>query len=144
MPPVHRYMTPQPHTVARTATLSEAHRIMREHQIRHLPVMDDGELCGILSDRDLRLIEAVIGAEPETTLVDEAMTEKPFIVTADTPLDDVVEIMGEHKYGSVVVVGRDGVEGIFTAVDACKVLAQVLRDESRPDTNAGDSNFAPR
>ena len=35
--------------------------------------------------------------------------------------------MGEQKYGSVVIVGRDGVEGIFTAVDACQMLAKLLR-----------------
>ena len=127
MPPVSRYMTARPCPVERTATLADAHRIMREHDVRHLPVMDRGELCGIVSDRDLRLLEAVVDANPDTTFVEEAMTEKPFIVTGDTALDEVVEIMGEKKYGSVVVVGRGGVEGIFTAVDACRALTQILR-----------------
>jgi CBS domain-containing protein len=47
--------------------------------------------------------------------------------TGDTSLDEVAEIMGENKYGSVVVMGRDGIVGIFTAVDACKALASVLQ-----------------
>lgn len=126
MPPISRYMTPHPWSVERTATLSEAHEHMRVHEVRHLPVTDQGRLCGIVSDRDLRLIEAVVGAEPQTTLVEDAMTERPFVVTSDTSLDEVVEIMGDKKYGSVVVMGHDGIEGIFTAVDACRALAHIL------------------
>jgi CBS domain-containing protein len=75
-------------------------------------------------DHDL---DATRGANAGATHVNEAMTERPFIVTGDTPLDEVVTIMGEKKYGSVIVMGRDGVEGIFTAVDACRVLADVLQ-----------------
>jgi acetoin utilization protein AcuB len=121
-------MTANPVTVGRTSTLAEAHRLMREHAVRHLPVLDDaGELCGIVSERDLHLIETLTDASPEDARVEDAMVERPFVVTGDTALDEVVEIMGEHKYGSVVVMGRGGVEGIFTAVDACEVLAQIVR-----------------
>jgi acetoin utilization protein AcuB len=126
MPPVSAYMTAKPYTIDRRATLAEAHKVMRLHGIRHLPVLDDGELCGIVSERDLTLYESG-GGDPEQALVNAAMSDCPFIVTADTALDEVVEIMGDHKYGSVVVMGRGGVEGIFTAVDACRALAEVLR-----------------
>lgn len=128
MPPVSRYMTSKPVTIERTATLAAAHRLMREHQIRHLPVVDDaGNLCGIVSQRDLHLIETLTDIDPETVRVEEAMVERPFVVTGDAALDEVIEIMGEHKYGSVVVVGKQGIEGIFTAVDACQAFAQILR-----------------
>ncbi|MBL9018139.1 MAG: CBS domain-containing protein [Myxococcales bacterium] len=128
MPPISRFMTAKPVTVGRAATLADAHRLMREHAIRHLPVVDDkGELCGVVSERDLHLIETLTEASPEDAQVEDAMVEHPFVVTGDTALDEVAEIMGEHKYGSVVVMGRDGVEGIFTAVDACQVLAQLVR-----------------
>lgn len=128
MPSISRYMTPTPLTVPRTATLADAHAVMRQHAIRHLPVVDQtGDLCGVLSDRDLHLIETLQDVDPREVLVEEAMTQKPFVVTGDMPLDDVVEIMGEHKYGSVVVIGRGGIEGIFTATDACQAFAQILR-----------------
>lgn len=55
------------------------------------------------------------------------MIERPFVVTGDTALDEVVEIMGEHEYGSVVVMGRQGIEGIFTAIDAGQAFVQILR-----------------
>jgi hypothetical protein len=45
--------------------------------------------------------------------------------------------MGEHKYGSVVVVGRNGIEGIFTATDACLAFARTLREVEREDLLEG-------
>jgi acetoin utilization protein AcuB len=127
LPAISHYMTAKPYTIDRLASLAEAHRLMKEHGVRHLPVLDDGDLCGIVSERDLHMIESVIGADPTSTSVDTAMTDRPFVVTSDTLLDEVVEIMTDHKYGSVVVMGHDGVEGIFTTVDACRALAEVLR-----------------
>ncbi len=120
-------MTNQPWTIERTATLAEAHKTMREHAIRHLPVMSRGELVGVVSQGDLHLLETISEFPLETVAVEEAMSEHPFVVTSDMPLDDIVEIMANQKYGSAVVVGRAGVEGIFTMVDACRALADVLR-----------------
>lgn len=129
MPPIARFMTGHPWTIERTASLASAHELMRQHAIRHLPVVDNaGNLCGMISDRDLHLVETLTPeVPPEEIAVQEAMAERPFAVTSDTPLDEVVEIMAEHKYGSVVVIGRGGVEGIFTATDACSALAQILK-----------------
>jgi len=127
MPSVSRYMTAQPWTIDRAASLREAQQLMREHQIRHLPVLDDGELVGVVSERDIGLVEARAGVDPGKTPIGDAMVERPFIVTSDAALDEVATIMSERKYGSVIVMGHDGVEGIFTAVDACRVLAEVLQ-----------------
>lgn len=102
MPPVSRYMTAEPRTILCTATLADAHKIMREQTIRHLPVVDGaGNLCGVVSQRDLYLLETLGDVDQATVCVEEAMIERPFVVTRDTALDEVVEIMGEHKYGSV-------------------------------------------
>jgi acetoin utilization protein AcuB len=103
---------------------------MRQHQIRHLPVLEQGNLVGVVTQRDLHLLESVAEADLEASTVDEAMTEHPFIVTSDTALDEVLDIMADHRYGSVIVMGRAGVEGIFTATDACRVLADILRDQA--------------
>lgn len=128
MPSISRYMTSQPVTIERSASLGVAHRMMREHRIRHLPVVDtDGNLCGIVSQRDLYLIETLAEPELEKTPVEDAMETRTFVVTSDMPLDEVAEIMSEQKYGCAIVAGKKGVEGIFTAVDACTTLAQVLR-----------------
>jgi acetoin utilization protein AcuB len=125
-------MTAQPYTVPRMTTLAEAHRLMREHSIRHLPVLDNETLVGIVTERDLHLFETLPDLDFDQTFVDEAMTEFPFVVVPDTPLDEVVAIMSEKKYGSAIVMGRKGVEGIFTSVDACRVLADLLQEREYP------------
>ncbi len=102
---------------------------MREHDIRHLPVVEERELCGMISDRDVHLFEAIFHCDPHEVHVEEAMSEPPIAVDAETPIDEVVELMGERKLGSVVVKGKAGIRGIFTATDACRALAQILRRE---------------
>jgi acetoin utilization protein AcuB len=125
MPAIGRYMTKQPWTVPSNISLFDASELMRQHGIRHLPVVDDGELVGLVSDRDLRLAHA-LGGRPSARVRD-AMTEPAFSVNADDPIADVARMMSERKYGSAVVVTRSGVvEGIFTAVDACRALAELL------------------
>ncbi len=127
MPAISRYMTKQPWTIARSASLSDAHQLMREHHLRHLPVLDNGKLAGIVSVGDLHLFETIGEFSLDEIAVDEAMSEHPFVVTGDMPLDEVAEIMAAKKYGSAIVVGRDGIEGIFTMVDACRTLATILQ-----------------
>jgi acetoin utilization protein AcuB len=119
---VYRHMTPSPITIGRDQTLATAHAMMVKHHIRHLPVLDGGALVGIVTERDLRLIESMSGTNPEETLVEEAMTPDPYMVSYDTPLRDVAAAMAQHKYGCAVVMERGHVAGIFTTVDALRAL----------------------
>lgn len=128
MPSISRYMTRQPWTIRRDAKMSQAHQVMRLHRIRHLPVLEAGKLVGIVSDRDLHLIETLPDGDPDEVEVEDAMTEDVYAASPDDPVDAVVERMADHKYGSAVVMNRRGVvEGIFTTIDAMQVLADVLR-----------------
>lgn len=90
--------------------------------------MDHGELVGIVSERDLHLVETLPDADPDEDIVDDAMTERVYIAAPDDHLSDVVEHMAARKLGSVVVMSEPHrVEGIFTSVDALEVLANLLR-----------------
>jgi len=127
MPPISRYMTRQPWTVERSATLTAAHQLMRAHVIRHLPVLDSGKLVGIVSERDLHLMETLQDVDPDEVKVEEAMTEHVYAAAPGDEVADVVEHMAAQKVGSVVIMDHDRVEGIFTSIDALQVLASVLR-----------------
>lgn len=128
MPSVSRYMSRQPWTVARDATVAQAHQIMRAHQIRHLPVVEDGKLVGIVSNRDLYLMETFPDARAEDIFIEEAMSADVYSVGLHEPLDLVVEEMAKRKLGAAVVLDGEGaVEGIFTSVDALEVLGEVLQ-----------------
>jgi acetoin utilization protein AcuB len=130
VPPIRELMTLQPHTIGREQPMSVAHRMMREHRIRHLPVLQGGKLVGVLSDRDLNLVETLREVDPSRVLVEDAMSADPYAVSPDTPLDVVVSAMAEHKYGCAVVLQNAKVIGIFTTVDACRALARFLQERT--------------
>lgn len=127
---IARYMTPCPHSIGANQRLAVAHRFMRDHDIRHLPVMEGGKLVGILSQRDLYFIETLAGVDPEQVAVEEAMTPQPFTVDPRTSVGRVVHEMAEHKYGCSVVVDGDTVVGLFTTTDAMRMLADLWRQQS--------------
>jgi acetoin utilization protein AcuB len=127
IPTVQRYMSTAPHTIGRDQSLRKAYELMREHGIRHLPVMHDGQLIGIVSDRDVAIISSLEGVDPTVILVDDAMTQDVISVQPDAPLDEVAALMAERRAGSVVVEQNHKVVGIFTTVDAMVALTDLLR-----------------
>ena len=124
MPPISRYMTRQPWTIRHDASLKLAGQLMREHRVRHLPVLDAGKLVGLVSERDVLLFDR--RGEPDTK-VEDAMSVDVYGVRPTDPIEGVVASMAERKLGSAVVLDRRGeVEGIFTTVDALRVLLDIL------------------
>ena len=126
IPSIQRYMTTSPHTIGAEQSLHKANELMREYGIRHLPVMHGNKLVGIVSDRDVALISALKGVNPDLVLVEDAMTSDVLTVSPDAPLDEVATLMAERKAGSVIVEQNHKVVGIFTTVDAMTVLAELL------------------
>lgn len=120
-------MSVSPVVIGSDRTLAEAHETMRQHGIRHLPVVEGRRLVGIVSQRDLYLLETLRGVDVASEKVSEAMTPDPFTTRSDAPLDEVAREMAEHKYGSAVVVEDGKVVGVFTTVDALRALSTLLR-----------------
>jgi acetoin utilization protein AcuB len=120
-------MTTSPLTIGSDQTLAHAHALLREHRIRHLPVLRGGELVGMLTERDLALIETLKDVDPHKILVEDAMSQSVFGVSPDHAIDDVVSEMAAKKLGSAVVMQNGKVVGIFTTVDVCSAFAELLR-----------------
>lgn len=127
IPTVQRYMTTSPHSIGLDQTVAQAEKFMNEHKIRHLPVLEGGQLRGMLSDRDVHLIETFKEVDATKVTVEDAMTQTVYSVSPDAPLDEVVDAMAEHKYGSAVVMQNNKVVGIFTTVDVCRAFGELLR-----------------
>lgn len=125
-PTIQKYMTAMPLTVRPDLPLSAADKLMHDHGIRHLPVLAGGQLVGLVSQRDVRLIETLKDVDPKVVTVEEAMSQDIYEIKPDTSLEEVATNMAEHKYGSAVVVDHGKVVGIFTTVDAMKALVDVL------------------
>jgi acetoin utilization protein AcuB len=133
---IRKHMTPRPVTIAANRTLAEAHALMRERRIRHLPVVAGDSLVGILSLRDLHLLETLRDVDPSQVTVDEAMTPNPYAVVPEAPLQSVVDTMARNKWGSAIVVKKGRVVGLFTATDGMRLLAKLLPHAGRPSPKA--------
>ena len=110
--PISEHMTPQPHTVGSEQTITFAQSLMQKYGIRHLPVLHGGELYGIVSDRDLGMIASLNEVDPDTTSVEESMTQEAYAVSKETPLLSVLQEMLKHKYGSAIVTEGTQIVGI--------------------------------
>ena len=126
IPKIQKYMSTSPHTVRPDLTLADAAAVMREHNIRHLPVLNGGALVGVLSIRDIHLIETLKAVDPAKRKVEDAMTQEVYVVSPDSPLDEVVDELAAKKYGSAIVEQNGKVVGIFTVIDALQALSELL------------------
>ncbi|NJN18557.1 MAG: CBS domain-containing protein [Oscillochloris sp.] len=127
-------------TVNLAAPLSEALALMREHDVRRLPVViDTGELRGIITRGDIRGADVmrVAGLDPidiaealRRVRVYEVMTEAPITITPETSLREASLLMLENKVGGLPVVDDENrVIGIVTESDLFEILAQKLAPE---------------
>ena len=100
---------------------------MQKHQGRHLPVLEGGKLVGVVTQRDLYLIETFKDIDPETVPVEDAMTMDVYCVEPDDTLESVVRHMADQKIGCAVVMARTKVTGLFTTTDAMRALVALLK-----------------
>jgi acetoin utilization protein AcuB len=126
IPIIQAYMSPSPHTIGADQTIGTARRVLREFKIRHLPVLRGSELVGMLTERDVALIEGLDDVDPAQLTVEEAMSVGLYAVAPTTPIDEVAREMAAKKYGSAIVVRNHKVVGVFTTVDACRALSDLL------------------
>jgi acetoin utilization protein AcuB len=126
--PVDEFTTPDPITANEDTTIDELRELMETHGIRHLPIVRDEIVVGVLSDRDVRLAWGLTDAEKRQVRAADIMATDPLTVRATAPLDEVAYAMSEKKLGSVIVTEEDGkFLGIFTATDALNALIEIVR-----------------
>jgi len=126
MPTVKQYMTREPYSIASNDTLVRAKSLMRTHGIRHLPVVDGNKLVGVISERDVAVVEAMLGVDLAHIEVTRVMAP-PFAVWSEEPIDEVSSLMARLKRDCAIVRDGHGVTGVFTATDALDALADIAR-----------------
>lgn len=134
-------MTRGPWVVDDDAPLRQARSLMVDHEIHHLPVVRQGTLVGVLSDRDLkRALDPQLGLPPEDELfVRDVCVFDAFSVPPGEPLERVLRAMATRQIGSALVTDHGHVLGILTASDACRIFADFLQAAARPSTLARSS-----
>lgn len=126
--PVEEFTTPNPITATTHSKVEELARVMKDHGIRHLPILDGDKLVGIVSERDLKVIAGLKALEKVHVTAADIMSPSPVTVDAATPLDEVAFEMAEKKIGSVLVSDGDEFLGIFTLTDALNALIETVRE----------------
>ncbi len=125
IPTVQKFMTYNPVTINASKTIAEAQSLMKEKQIRHLPVMDENKIVGIVTDRDVKLVLSLVLASPQSLKIKDIMHSSVYTVHPETPIDQIADEMASKRYGCAVVEDNHKIVGIFTTVDALKVVSDI-------------------
>jgi len=141
---IRRYMTTVIVVVGPNQPISEAIRLMRLHEVRHLPVVLDGKLRGVVSQRDIYRLQSLDKFDPSRVLVSEAMTSDLYTVEPDEPVDRVAREMVRRRIGTALVSHGPQLMGLFTATDALLAIAALVEDDRVPGEEAEDEAAAPR
>ena len=118
---VRHRMTQPPVTVSPQDTLATAQEKMTAGHFRRVPVVQDGALVGILTDRDIR---RHVGVE-ERTRVGAAMTETPMSVSPQTTVEEAVQLMLKHQISGLPVLENGKVVGILTTSDVLRAFLEM-------------------
>jgi len=131
-------MTPDPFTLTEGDRVKTAVQHLLRAGIRHVPIVREGRLVGIVTDRDLRRVlpSVAAGASPEEyqafmerTALKDIMTADPVTCSADTDLVDAVRIFVERKFGAIPVVDGHRLVAILTQIDVLSAFLDVLEQE---------------
>lgn len=122
-------MVPCPYHVDSGLSVDEALHIMSLRGVRHLPVVDQGDLIGVITERALRLTQLATAGLGETPAVGNVCDTAPHTVVADTPVGDVALEMAERRLDYVLIMDGEGtLSGIFTSTDACRLVYMLLEE----------------
>jgi acetoin utilization protein AcuB len=132
---VSKYMTQKLITVTPQQSVKDAFLVMRQHRVRHLPVVEGDTLVGIISDRDLRRPRWVDALDDWTNYyqisddisVKDVMTSNPEVVHTYDGIDRAVRIFRERRYGALPVQNKqEELVGILSAQDLLLALEELL------------------
>lgn len=118
-------MSTSPITVGPNTKRAEALALMRDRKIHHMPVCEAGKVIGLVTDGDLYSVEA--SADATGLSLRELMRPRPYTVSPEAPVDEVVREMSGRHGAAAVVVDNGRVVGMFTAVDGLRAFADFLQ-----------------
>jgi CBS domain-containing protein len=119
------------YSVEATRTVLEAARFMMEHNVGAVPVLRNGELTGILSERDIMNRVVAAGRTPGTTAVSEVMTANPRAVAADESIEECLFIMREFGFRHLPIVDGRELKGLVSLRDILMRQAAEIERQTR-------------
>src|SRR5919199_3928432 len=128
---VENSMTREVVTIEPNTSAADALALCRERRIRHLPVLEEGRLVGIVSDRDLRTATPALGDPNRTTALErirvgDEMTREVMTAHPEDPIEHAAVMMYERKIGCLPVVEGEDLVGIVTSSDVMEALVRLV------------------
>jgi acetoin utilization protein AcuB len=125
---IREWMSPDPVTVSPTTTVREARRLLHYYGVRHLPVVSDDRVVGMVSDRDVRIEDAdlsrIAGVGQVATvlgssrLVEDVMSAPPYVIAMEETVESAARLMLSRRISALPVVDREGgLVGVITTTD---------------------------
>ncbi len=132
---VRDVMMTNPLSVDAGASIRQAAEVMRDNDIGDVLVVGDGNLRGIVTDRDIVVRALADGRQPDATAVGDVCSPELTVVDAQAELDAAADLMGRHAVRRLPVVDNNEVVGIVSLGD--------LARRSDPESALGDISAAP-
>lgn len=138
---VNDLMTVIPSSVSPNTPMRTVIGVMKTEGCRQLPVLENGKLVGIISDRDVRLVMnspvVLHGRWQDEELLDNVMAEScmtpnPITVSPNTPAYRAAEMLSIYKFGALPVLEKDTLVGIITVTDFLEYAARTLAEDVVP------------
>ena len=135
---VRDVMTPNVHAASPTDSLASAAEIMSSQDVGSLPVVENGRLIGVLTDRDIVVRAVAERVTPETLNVGDVASRQPVTVQPDEDLDEALRLMAHHRVRRLPVVEEGRLVGMLSQADVAgeakeKKVGEMLEEISQPD-----------
>ena len=127
-------------TIPPQTNILNALKVMRDNSIRHLPVVDGGNLVGFVTEGDLR--QASLLSMVDKVSIEDVMIKNPVTIAPDASIEEAAKLIYSHKIGGLPVVKGKKLVGIITIVDILQAFIQlmgILKSSSRLDLILGEN-----
>jgi CBS domain-containing protein len=138
---VRDVMTLGVRTVEPSQSLAEAAEIMKGENVGSVPVVEDGRLVGIVTDRDIVIRAVAERRDPQTVRVDEIASRDVVTVEAEQDLDEALALMARHQVRRLPVVKQERLVGMLAQADVAleakeKKVGETVEEISKPTSTA--------
>ena len=150
---VRHAMTESPHTAKPDMTAADAAGLMKQFDIGVVPVVEDGRLIGLVTDRDVVLRVVASRHDPDEVKLGDIVTRSPATVTPDTQLSEARDLMAEHRVRRLPVLKGEELVGILSLGDVAlataskravgDTLEDISESQSTTDISGGPDRGTP-
>ncbi len=134
---VRDVMTAEPRSAEPTLSLVEAAQLMKSEDVGSLPIVEEGRLLAVLTDRDIVVRAVAEGVDPKAIVIGEVASRDPVTVEPEQDLDEALLLMAQHQVRRLPVVESDRLVGVLAQADVAqeakaKQAGEVVEQISKP------------